>query len=74
MHTCCRRCSRCSTASPAIADAPRTRQVADPQARRTHAFDALRETLQRLGDRHTVVLFLDDMQWVDRDTMTLLAT
>jgi len=53
---------------PAIADAPRTPIVADPQARRTHAFEALRETLQRLGDRHTVVLFLDDMQWVDRDT------
>jgi predicted pyridoxine 5'-phosphate oxidase superfamily flavin-nucleotide-binding protein len=58
---------------PAIADAPRTRMVADPQARRTHAFDALRETLQRLGDRRTVVLFLDDMQWVDRDTTALLA-
>jgi len=58
---------------PAIADAPRTRMVADPQARRTHAFNALRETLQRLGERHTVVLFLDDMQWVDRDTMALLA-
>ncbi len=58
---------------PAIADAPRSRTIADPQARRTHAFDALRETLQRLGDRYTVVLFLDDMQWVDRDTQTLLA-
>jgi GNAT superfamily N-acetyltransferase len=58
---------------PAIADAPRARVIADPQARRTHAFDALRETLQRLGDRHTVVLFLDDMQWVDRDTTALLA-
>ncbi len=58
---------------PAIADAPRTRLIADPQARRTHAFEALRETLQRLGDRHTVVLVLDDMQWVDRDTTALLA-
>ncbi len=58
---------------PAIADAPRSRAIADPQARRTQAFDALRETLQRLGDRHTVVLFLDDMQWVDRDTQALLA-
>ncbi|MDB4958888.1 MAG: ATPase/protein kinase family protein [Myxococcales bacterium] len=57
----------------AIADAPRTRQVIDPQARRTHAFEALREALQRLADRHTLVLFLDDMQWVDRDTTTLLA-
>jgi serine/threonine protein kinase len=58
---------------PAIADAPRTRKIADPQTRRTLAFEALRETLRRLGDRHTVVLFLDDMQWVDRDTSTLLA-
>jgi eukaryotic-like serine/threonine-protein kinase len=58
---------------PAIADSPRTRLLADPQALRSHAFDALREALQRLCDRRTVVLFLDDMQWVDRDTMTLLA-
>ncbi|HEX5061815.1 MAG TPA: protein kinase [Kofleriaceae bacterium] len=58
---------------PAIADAPRTKKVVDPQTRRTLAFEALRETLRRLGDRHTVVLFLDDMQWVDRDTTTLLA-
>ena len=58
---------------PAIADAPRNRVSADPQARRTQAFDALRETLQRLAARYTVVLFLDDMQWVDRDTTALLA-
>lgn len=58
---------------PVIADAPRTRVIAEPQARRTHAFDALRETLQRLGERYTVVLFLDDLQWVDRDTTALLA-
>ncbi|MEZ4361392.1 MAG: protein kinase [Kofleriaceae bacterium] len=57
---------------PAIANAPRTRQLADPQVRRTYAFNALRETLQRLGAKRTVVLFLDDMQWVDRDTTTLL--
>lgn len=58
---------------PVVASAPRARVVADPQARRTAAFDALRETLQRLGKRQTAVLFLDDMQWVDRDTMALLA-
>jgi serine/threonine protein kinase/tetratricopeptide (TPR) repeat protein len=58
---------------PAIADAPRVRVLADPQARRTQAFAALRETLQRFADRHTVVLVLDDMQWVDRDTTALLA-
>jgi len=58
---------------PAIADAPRTRKVADPQELRTHAFGALREALQRLADRRPVALFLDDMQWVDRDTTILLA-
>src|SRR5213075_231538 len=55
---------------PAVADAPRTRSVGDPQTRRTLAFEALRELLRRLGDRNTVVLFLDDIQWVDRDTST----
>jgi eukaryotic-like serine/threonine-protein kinase len=58
---------------PAIADAPRTRPVLDPQELRTHAYAALREALQRIADRHPVALFLDDMQWVDRDTTTLLA-
>jgi eukaryotic-like serine/threonine-protein kinase len=58
---------------PVIADAPRTRQVADPQELRTYAFAALRETLQRLTERRLIVFFLDDMQWVDRDTTTLLA-
>ncbi|HRC54483.1 MAG TPA: AAA family ATPase, partial [Kofleriaceae bacterium] len=57
----------------AIANAPLTRQLADPQVRRTHAFEALRGMLQRLGESRTVVLFLDDMQWVDRDTLALLA-
>ena len=58
---------------PAIADAPRTRAFADPQALRSHAYDALREALQRLADRRRLALFLDDLQWVDRDTTTLLA-
>jgi serine/threonine protein kinase len=58
---------------PAIADAPRARAAIDPQALRSHAFDALRETLQRLAVRRRLILFLDDLQWVDRDTTTLLA-
>ncbi len=58
---------------PAIADAPRTRQLADRQELRSYAFAALREALQRLTERRRVIFFLDDMQWVDRDTTTLLA-
>jgi len=58
---------------PVIADAPQTRTVADPQELRTYAFAALREALQRLTERRLVIFFLDDMQWVDRDTTTLLA-
>ncbi len=57
---------------PAIADAPHTASPVNPQTLRTDAFAALREALRRLADRRRVVLVLDDMQWVDRDTTTLL--
>ncbi len=44
----------------------------DPLEIRARAFDALREVLQRLSDRRLVVMFLDDLQWVDGDTLNLL--
>ena len=56
----------------AIAQSPPGVEVDDPQERRTRGFAALREVFQRLSRRHTVILFLDDMQWVDADTVTLL--
>ena len=59
---------------PAIAEAPRPAQFpADRQELRTRAFAALRQVLQRMAARAPLVLFLDDMQWVDADTLALLA-
>jgi serine/threonine protein kinase len=58
---------------PAVANAPRKAVLSDTQEVRTRAFGALRQVLRRLALRHPLVLFLDDMQWVDGDTGTLLA-
>src|SRR5262249_54310856 len=57
---------------PAVSRA-RRHQEEDPQRQRTRGFVALREFLERLSDRYTVALFLDDLQWVDTDTLALLA-
>lgn len=58
---------------PAIAGAPAGPAIADPQEVRTRAFAALRDALGRLADRHPLVLVLDDMQWSDASTLTLLS-
>ena len=46
--------------------------ILDPQEVRRRGTEALGETLARIGDRHPLVVFLDDMQWVDRDTLHLI--
>ncbi len=57
---------------PAIAAAPGERSLLDPLQQRLRMFTALRELFLRLAERRRLVWFIDDLQWVDADSIVLL--
>ncbi len=48
-------------------------ELPDLREQRRQARRALRELLRRLAERHATLLFIDDLQWSDRDSASLLA-
>jgi eukaryotic-like serine/threonine-protein kinase len=48
------------------------RESADLFTLRRHAFDALRQLLTALAVRQPVIIWIDDLQWADTDSISLL--
>jgi eukaryotic-like serine/threonine-protein kinase len=55
-----------------VVSRPRASEPGEPQLVRQRAFEALRLLLQRISDRQPVVLWIDDLQWADADSLALI--
>jgi hypothetical protein len=54
-----------------VAEAPR-RDIPDPRELQQRAFAAFAELLGRIRDRRPLVVYVDDLQWTDRDSSTFM--
>jgi predicted ATPase len=59
--------------APAVAAQAPGREVDNPLALRAQAFQELKRLLAAMAERVRLVIFIDDLQWADQDSLALLS-